>query len=92
MTAKERSVIATPVQADLDFEIAMALAEQYAGEYDPVTTSKQAPWRAKGPARPGQRNDLMRYGIVPRKTMSAAQAYDEICVAMASVRLDRVAS
>lgn len=76
------------IQNDLDLEIGMALAEQYAGEYAPEITSKTAGWRQQGRATPGQRRDLERYGVPARKTMTSAQAYDEINRAIATFRLD----
>ena len=89
-TPKERAEQAIGIQADLDLEIGMALAEQHALAYAPAEAGKDAPWRQKGPARPGQKADLARYGIDPPRRMTAAQAYDQICIAMATVRLDSV--
>lgn len=87
MTPKERAERATPIQDDLDLEIGMALAEQCASDYAPQHAGRDASWRQTGPARPGQRADLRRYQRKAPKTMSAAQAFDEINRGMATVRL-----
>lgn len=89
-TPKERREPATAIQTDLDLEIGMALAEQAAIDYDPTTAGKDAAWRMTGPVRPGQKQDLARYQIPVKKGMTAAQAYDQICTAMATIRLDLV--
>jgi hypothetical protein len=77
------------IQNDLDLQIGMALAEQYASEYAPEVVGKNAGWRQQGRATPGQRRDMERFGVKARKTMTSAQAYDEINRAIASFRLDR---
>ncbi len=87
-TAKVRAEQAVPIQVDVDLDIGMALAEQAATEYAPDHAGKDAPWRQKGPIRPGQKREMEMWGLTPRKTMSAAQAYDALNIAMASVRLD----
>lgn len=79
---------ASQVADELDLEIGMALAEQTASEYDPLTASKDAPWRAQGPARPFQRQELHEWSIPVKKTMTSAQAYDALQVARATQRLD----
>jgi len=87
-TPKERAEPATALQTDLDLEIGMALAEQAAFAYDPSSAGKDAPWRISGPIRPGQKADLARYHVPVKAKWNAAQAYDAICVAMATTRLD----
>ncbi len=87
-TAKVRAEQAVAIQPDLDLDIGMAIAEQHASAYAPDHAGKNAPWRQTGPARPGQKREMEMWGLTPRKTMSAAQAYDALNVAMASVRLD----
>jgi superfamily II DNA or RNA helicase len=87
-TPKERAEPAIGIQADLDLEIGMALAEQHALAYAPAEAGKDAPWRQTGPVRPGQKRDLERYGLGVSRRMTAADAYDQICTAMATVRLD----
>jgi len=77
------------IQNDLDLEVGMALAEQYASEYAPDVAGKNAGWRQQGLATPGQRRDMERYGVKARRTMTKAQAYDEINRAIATFRLDR---
>ncbi len=76
------------IQTDVTLEIGMALAEQFAEQYDPTTAGKDAAWRQKGPIRPGQKADLEAWGIERTPRMTAAQAYDAICTAIASSRLD----
>lgn len=87
-TAKERSEPAVGILSDLDLEVGMALAEQEALAYDPSSAGKDALWRQTGPVRAGQKRDLARYGLTAKRSMTAAQAYDQICIAMATVRLD----
>jgi superfamily II DNA or RNA helicase len=72
----------------LDLEIGMALAEQAASEYDPLTASKDAPWRAQGPARPFQKQEMHAWGLKVKATTTTAQAYDCLQIARASQRLD----
>lgn len=88
-TPKVRPEPAVALQDDLDLEIGMALAERHALDYAPEHAGKDAPWRLKGPATRGQRRDCEQWGVPVRRTMSSAQAYDAINVAMATVRLDR---
>lgn len=84
-TGAGQSVLMTP---DLDLEIGMALTEEQAALYAPLEVGKNAPWRQKGLARPGQKRDLELLGITPKSRLTAAQAYDQICTTMASRRLD----
>lgn len=77
------------IQQDLDIEIGMALAEQYASEYAPDIVGKDAGWRQQGRATTGQKRDMAKWNVKARSTMSSAQAYDAINVAMASLRLGR---
>jgi hypothetical protein len=88
-TAKMRPETSVLLHEDpLDLDIGMALAEQAATQYAPETTGRNAPWRQQGPARAGQKRDLEIWGLPVKRTMSAAQAYDALNVAMASKRLD----
>ena len=87
-TTKTGSADSILIQPDLELDIAMALAEQHAHTYAPQEAGKDAPWRQTGPIRPGQKAELKQWRIPVRKTMTAATAYDELCIAMASVRLD----
>jgi superfamily II DNA or RNA helicase len=79
---------ASPIADALDLEIGMALAEQSATEYDPLTASKDAPWRNQGPAKPFQKQELHEWQIPVKKTLTAAGAYDLLQVARATQRLD----
>jgi len=88
-TAKMRSEQAVLVQDELDLSIGMALAEQAAFDYAPGSVGKDAPWRQTGAARPGQKRELEQWHIPVKRRMTAAEAYDALNVAMATVRLDR---
>jgi superfamily II DNA or RNA helicase len=85
---KVRAQDAVLIQPDLPLEIGMALAEQHAAGYAPQETGKDAPWRQKGPVRAGQKRDLENLDLKIKRGMTAADAYDAMCVEIASRRLD----
>lgn len=87
MTPKARNEVARPIVADVTLELGMAWAEKYAGEYDPTTTGKDAPWRNQGRMTTGQKRDFAYYGISPGSKMTAAKAYDKLNIHLASARL-----
>jgi len=87
-TTKQAGTGSNLLQADLELDIGMALTEQHATTYAPQEAGKNAMWRQTGPIRPGQKAELKQWRIPVRKTMTAATAYDELCIAMASARLD----
>jgi hypothetical protein len=90
-TAKIRPEPAILLHEDaLPIELGMALLEQQAEAYAPGTADRNAPWRQTGPARPGQRNEMEMWGLTPKRKLSAADAYDQLNVEMASRRLDPV--
>jgi superfamily II DNA or RNA helicase len=96
-TSKQRSEPALPLQADVDLELGMAIAEGFAAEYAPETAGKDAAWRGQGPMTQGQRAELYNWNVLDpaRKTppkWSTAKAYDEINIAIASWRLDGIAN